>query len=125
MWRLYPEEGCYDTRWLTGFWSTQAKVEGTVPKAAWHYGRDSSVVKEPLWEPCHTPLYVGLPSAWGSVGGDLTFSPYVCRGALFWGLRLTHMNKYTRGYGDAVSVSTGTLLGDMEGASLPGSLREK
>jgi len=24
----YPDEGYYDTRWLTGLWSIQAKVEG-------------------------------------------------------------------------------------------------
>ena len=32
------------TRWLMGLCSTQAKVEGIVSKAAWHWGRDSSVV---------------------------------------------------------------------------------
>ena len=32
-------------------WSTQAKVEGIVPKAAWHWGRDCSVVNDPLGEP--------------------------------------------------------------------------
>ena len=30
MWRDYPDEDFYDTRWLTGLWSTQAKVEGIV-----------------------------------------------------------------------------------------------
>jgi len=30
----YPDEGYYDTRWLTGLWSTQAKVEGIMLKAA-------------------------------------------------------------------------------------------
>jgi len=69
--------GCYDTRWLTGLWSTQAKVEGIVSRAAWHWGRKSSVVNDPLAEPGCAPLYVGLPSAWGSVDGDLMFSPYV------------------------------------------------
>ena len=28
-------EGCYDTHWLTGLWSTQTKVEGIVLEAAW------------------------------------------------------------------------------------------
>jgi len=32
-------------------WSTQPKVEGIVPKAAWHWGRDCSVVNDPLGEP--------------------------------------------------------------------------
>jgi hypothetical protein len=63
-----------------------AKVGGVVLKAAWHWGSDSSVVNDPLGEPCHTPLYVGLPSAWGSVDGDLMFFP-ICRRAPFWGLQ--------------------------------------
>jgi len=29
-------EGYYDTRWITGLWSAQAKVEGIVLKAALH-----------------------------------------------------------------------------------------
>jgi len=33
VWRLYPEEGYYGIIWLTGLWSTQAKVEGIVLKA--------------------------------------------------------------------------------------------
>ena len=64
MWRTYPDEGCYDTCWLTGLWSTQANAEGTVLKAAWHWGRDCSVINDPLEEPGRTPLYVGLPSTW-------------------------------------------------------------
>ena len=78
MWKGYPDEGCYDTRWLTGLWSTQAKVEGIVLKAAWHWGSESKVVGEP---DC-TPLYVGLPSAWGSVDGDRMFSPISWEGSL-------------------------------------------
>jgi len=31
--------GVATTHWLTGLWSTEAKVEGIVPKAAWHWGR--------------------------------------------------------------------------------------
>jgi len=75
-----------------GFWSTQAKVEGIVPKAAWHWGRDSSVINDPLGEPGCTPLYVGLPSAWGSMDGDLMFFS-ICRSAPFWGLWQTYMNE--------------------------------
>jgi hypothetical protein len=37
-----------DTHWLTGLWSTQAKVDSIVPKAAMHWGRDSNVVNDPL-----------------------------------------------------------------------------
>jgi hypothetical protein len=50
-------------------------VEGIVLRAAWHWGRESSVVYNTLEEPGHTPLYVGLPAAWGSVDGDLMFFP--------------------------------------------------
>ena len=73
MWRGYPVEDYYDKRWLTGLWSTQAEVEGIVLKAAWHWGRDSSVVKDPLGEPGRTPVCVGLPSTCGSVDGDCVF----------------------------------------------------
>jgi hypothetical protein len=72
---VYPVEVYYDTRWLTGLWSTRAKEEGVMLKAAWHWGSDSSVVNETLREPGRTQLYVGLPSAWGSVDGDGHHSP--------------------------------------------------
>ena len=77
MWRV---EGYYDTRWPMELWSTQVKVEGIVLKAACRWGSDRSVVNDSLVEPGRTPLYVGLPSVWGSVDGDCKFSP-------FWGLR--------------------------------------
>jgi hypothetical protein len=69
----YPVGGCYDTHWLTRVWYTQAKVEDIVPRAEWHWVRDSNVVNDPLGEPGRTPFYVGLLSAWGSVHGDLIF----------------------------------------------------
>jgi len=93
LWRLYPDWDCYDTGWLTGPWSTHAKVEGIVLKAAWHWGRDCSVVNDPLGEPGCTPLYVGLLSTWGCVDGELMFFLYVCRRAPFWGLQQTRMNE--------------------------------
>jgi len=64
-----------------------------MPKAAWHWGTDSIVINDPLGEPGHTPLYVGLPSAWGFMDGDLMFFLYVCRRAPFWGLWQTYMNE--------------------------------
>ena len=67
---------------LTGLWSTQAKVEGIVLKAAWHCGSHGSVVNGPLGEPRRTPLCVGLPSAWGSVDGDRMFSQFWWEGSL-------------------------------------------
>ena len=93
MWWIYPDGGCYDTLWLTGLWSTQAKMEGIVPKAAWHWGRDSSAPSDPLGEPGRTPLHVGLLSAGGSVDRDLMFFLYVWRRVPFWGLRQTFMNE--------------------------------
>jgi len=53
-----------------------------VLKAAWYWGRDSSVLNDPLGEPGRTPLYVGLPSTWGSVDGDQIFSPFFVGGLL-------------------------------------------
>jgi len=65
----------HDTHWLTGLWSTKAKVEGTVLKAAFHWGSDSSVMNNPLRELGHNPLYAGLLSVWGSMDGRCMFSP--------------------------------------------------
>jgi len=70
------------THWLTGLWSTQAKVEGIALKAAWPWGRYCSVVNDPLGEPGRTPLYVGLPSTWGSMDGDQIFYPFFMGGLL-------------------------------------------
>ena len=53
-------EGPYDTCWLTGLWSTQAKVEAIVLKVAWHWGSDCTVINDPIGEPGCTPLYIGL-----------------------------------------------------------------
>jgi len=43
---------------------------------------NSCVVNNPLGEPGRTPLYVGFPSAWGSVDGDSIFSPFSWKGPL-------------------------------------------
>jgi len=75
VWRRHPVEGYYNTHWLMGLWSTQAKVKGIILKAAWHWGRKSSVVNDPLGEPDHTPLYVGPLSTWGSVMMTTCFPP--------------------------------------------------
>jgi hypothetical protein len=50
-------------------------------EAAWYWGSDSSVINDPLEEQGHTPLYVGLPSTWGSVDGDLMFFPILEEGS--------------------------------------------
>jgi len=78
--------------WVMGLWCTQAKVEGIVSSAAWHWGRNSSVVNDPLVEPGCTPFYVGLPSTWGSADSDLMFFP-ICRMAPFWRILQTYMNE--------------------------------
>ena len=75
MWREYLVEGYNDTRWLIELWSTQTKVEVVVLKAAWHWDSNSCVVNDPLGEPGHTLLYVGLLSSWCSVDGDHVCSP--------------------------------------------------
>ena len=76
MWRAHTDEVFYDTCWVTGLWSTQAKVECIVLKAALHWARDCSVVNNPLGEPDCTPLFVDLPSTWGSADADQIFSPF-------------------------------------------------
>jgi len=57
-------------------------VEDIVPKAAWHWDRESRVLNDPLGEPGRTQFYAGLPSTWGSVDGDQMFSPFFVGGLL-------------------------------------------
>ena len=73
MWRGTPVDGYYDTRYLTGICSAQARVEGVVLKDTWHLDSNSGIAYDPPGEPDCTPLYVDLPSAWGSVEGDCIF----------------------------------------------------
>ena len=121
----YTLFGVAMTRWLMSLWSTQDKLEGIVPRAAWHWGRDSSVINDPLEEPGCTLLYVGLPSAWGSMEGDLMFSPF-CSKAPFLGDygRHTCIDRPVALVME-FSLSIGTLLRNVEGTSLPGTLRER
>lgn len=63
-----------DDLWLRRH--TLAYREGMVLKAAWNWGSNSSVVNDPLEEAGHIPLCVGLPTAWGSVEGDIMFFPF-------------------------------------------------
>jgi hypothetical protein len=46
-----------------GLWSTEAKVWGIMPKAAWHWGGDSSVAKDSFGAPRSTPSYEGRPES--------------------------------------------------------------
>jgi len=73
--RGHSVEGYYDTFWLTVLWSTQAKVEGIMLKAAWHWCSDGSVFNGPLGEPGCTPMYVRILSTWGFVDGYCMFHP--------------------------------------------------
>jgi hypothetical protein len=77
VWSGYPVESYYDTR-------------SDLPKPRWKVSCrrlcgtgvvNSSVVNDPLGEPGRTPLYVGLPSAWGSVDGDCILFHVCCRRA--------------------------------------------
>jgi hypothetical protein len=87
LWMVYPDGVCCFTPWLMGLWSTEAKVEGIVPRAALHWNRNSSVINYPHGELGCTPLYVGLPSVWCFTDSDLMFFP-ICRRAQgsFWGI---------------------------------------
>jgi len=67
-----------------GLWSTQAKA--IVLKAACKGVVNSSVINDPLGEPDHTPLHLGLLSAWGSVDSDNMFSPGFMEQLLNWGI---------------------------------------
>jgi len=66
VWGEYPVEGYYDTLWLTGLWSNQARVEAIMLKAAWHWCSDSSILNDLLGEP-------GLPSLRGFMDRDRIF----------------------------------------------------
>jgi len=90
--RGYAVESYYNTCWVTGHWSTEAKVEGIVLKAAWDWGSDSRVVNDPLGGPGCTPLYVRLLSAWGFVDGDRMFLSHFVGVLLKW-LTLTDINE--------------------------------
>jgi hypothetical protein len=83
VWRGYPVESYYDTLANGALVYPSQGVRYRV-KAAWNLGSDSSVINDPLGEPGHTPLYVGLPSTWGSVDGDCMFSPHFMGGLLNW-----------------------------------------
>jgi hypothetical protein len=64
--RACPVEGYYDTCWLTGLWSSHAKVECIVLKAARYWSSNSSVINDPLGETklhpvvCTPSVCVGL-----------------------------------------------------------------
>jgi hypothetical protein len=54
-----------------------------VTTAAWHWGRDCSVVNDDSFgEPGRALLYVGLPSTWGFVDGDQMLFPFSWEGFL-------------------------------------------
>jgi len=61
-------------------------VEKIVLQAAWHCDRNSNVINDPLGEPGCTPLYAGLPSAWGSMESDRMIFPFFKAEFLSWGL---------------------------------------
>ena len=85
---------CHDTCWLTGLWSTQAKVEGIVLKAAWHWGRDCSVITIPVGNQAAPNCMQAFRLRGAPWPVTLRFSPYVCTRAPFWGLQQTYMNEW-------------------------------
>jgi hypothetical protein len=107
--------GCYsDTCWQCTHWFTWEVITGVegIPwrgllqhtltdgtlvypsqggrYCAWHC---SSVITDPLGESSCTLLYVGLPSTWGWVDGDSSFSPHFVGVLLTWGLQEIWMNR--------------------------------
>jgi hypothetical protein len=64
--RVFPVECYYDTCWLTRLWSSHAKVESIMLKAARHWSSNSSVINDPLGETkphrlvCTPSVFVGL-----------------------------------------------------------------
>jgi len=75
MWRVYPVGGVLQHMLANGALVYPSQGASNHAEGCMALGRDSSIVNHPLGEPGHTPLYVGLPSAWGSVDGDLMFFP--------------------------------------------------
>jgi len=61
-------------------------VAGIVLQAAWHWDRNSNVISDPLGEPGSTPLYAGLPSAWGCMESDHMICTSFKAELLKWGL---------------------------------------
>jgi hypothetical protein len=61
-------------------WKAVTGVEG-IPHGKYHakgcmaLRKREQFANDPLGKPGHTPLYVGLPSEWGSMDSDLMFFP--------------------------------------------------
>jgi hypothetical protein len=60
----------------TGLWSTEAKVWGMVPKAAWHWGGDGSVANDFFGAPGSTRRYVCLSPEWEALRVVTYYFPY-------------------------------------------------
>ena len=76
MFRVYAVQFCYDTRWLMGLCSTQAKMEDTVLKAAWYYGTNCEGTKQHSFV-CRPSVPVGI------LGGECIFFPTSWNGHFF------------------------------------------
>jgi hypothetical protein len=72
----------------------RAKVQGIVPKVAWHWGGGNSVIKDPFGASGSTLSYVCLPPSWGSVGGDCFNSPVIV--GLIWTTRHLQENRMVK-----------------------------
>jgi len=113
--------------------TTHAGYRGSgLPKPSWKVscwrlhgtGVDCSVVNDPLGEPGCTPLYVSLPSTWGSVDGDQMF-PLFFMGRLLTGdwERYKWRNHWLWRW--SFSLHRDPVGEHGGGAHLPGTLRER
>ena len=73
--------------------ATQAKVEGTVLKAAWHWGGDTSVIKRSPWGTSPHPIVCRPSVCMGLCGQWPYVFPTFVGGLLTWGFRHNCMNK--------------------------------
>jgi len=78
-------------------------------KAAWHWGINNSVINDHLGEPGCTPLYVGLPSTWGSVEVECFLVLYGRAPQLGTFERYECMNDYSDGSGSGAFLFVGCL----------------
>jgi len=84
-------------------------LEGSVLKAICHWGSNGNVTNNAPGNIGRTPLYVGLPSVWGSMGGN-------CFPCVSWESSLSGdskgyecMNEQTSGSGNVASCFIGVL----------------
>jgi hypothetical protein len=119
---------CWGLRHTLAKEALQVKVDdGIVSRVPCHWGSNSSVVNNPPGDPDRTPLYVGLPSTWGSVDSDYVFPAFRGR-AHFGGLRHIYIYEWINHWlwGRRICLHRDPVAGTWsggDGAPLAGSLR--